>query len=617
MHRPTEPAISIIPSSPGGTNGDDIIRGTQTNSGDLIMLAPNGGMSSIDDNITSAHGGRGSNDVGLSSNRGGLGSFSPGGGRGSIDGNIAPPHGGRGSISGAISPGGGRGSISGAISPGGGRGSLGSIQSDVLTSQVKGKTTPAKKIPFWLWVIIAKSLGIKLHDKDKPIISAILHILTFGSAAGLFVTNAWFSGYDIISVHTKSDILDGTVSIMVMSFFCGLGVYSHRLAYRLFIHPKFLNMLRLHSKTIFKVHSALVIFVILLCFVVVMNVSTIEYTYSYQTNNSDSRPDHINPFEISNDTKFNPCQLVDVTVQVCQVYWICQMVFSVFFLVWNLLVAVVLVSVARTQTISIRRFLKELEMDAMLMGRRLSSKFARIEGIHMNQFIWKDDDSIADFFVAGSLPGHSGFSTQTSRMNSRAGSFNNLHLHLDESHINTQPPQQQQQQQHQQQSSGSRFHRLEEDGDGVELAVEPRIMSNQEIMYSFWRISNTVTLASVALQRWMSSITLMITAWSAIRLVYWLSHTPSLSGVFMFILPLLLLPLLASSYSEVNYEGKKILMSIMPTDERVDMFKYLYGQPIQMTVYGNSITYGTIGTVVAGILAAFTSKIFLQEINGI
>ena len=31
------------------------------------------------------------------------------------------------------------------------------------------------------------------------------------------------------------------------------------------------------------------------------------------------------------------------------------MVFSVFFLVWNLLVAVVLVSVARTQTISIRR----------------------------------------------------------------------------------------------------------------------------------------------------------------------------------------------------------------------------------------------------------------------
>ena len=33
-----------------------------------------------------------------------------------------------------------------------------------------------------------------------------------------------------------------------------------------------------------------------------------------------------------------------------------------------------------------------------------------------------------------------------------------------------------------------------------------------------------------------------------------------------------------------------------------------------MTVYGHPITYGTIGTVVAGILAAFASKILLQEI---
>ena len=100
-----------------------------------------------------------------------------------------------------------------------------------------------------LWIIIAKALGIKLHPNEKPITSAILHILTFGSAAGtfrtshgglifikfipaLFVTNGLISGYSVMSKHTKEDILDGTVSVMVMSFFCGLGVYSHRLAYR-------------------------------------------------------------------------------------------------------------------------------------------------------------------------------------------------------------------------------------------------------------------------------------------------------------------------------------------------------------------------------------------------
>ena len=45
------------------------------------------------------------------------------------------------------------------------------------------------------------------------------------------------------------------------------------------------------------------------------------------------------------------------------------------------------------------------------------------------------------------------------------------------------------------------------------------------------------------------------------------------------------------------------------------MFQYLYGHPVQMNVYGHAITYGTIGTVVAGILAAFASKILLQEIS--
>ena len=49
----------------------------------------------------------------------------------------------------------------------------------------------------------------------------------------------------------------------------------------------------------------------------------------------------------------------------------------------------------------------------------------------------------------------------------------------------------------------------------------------------------------------------------------------------------------------------------------MQLFQYLYGQPIQMTVYGHAISYGTIGTVVAGILAAFASKILLQEMSAL
>ena len=42
----------------------------------------------------------------------------------------------------------------------------------------------ARRIPYWLWIIIARMLGIKLSSDEKPIISAVMHIATFGSAAG-------------------------------------------------------------------------------------------------------------------------------------------------------------------------------------------------------------------------------------------------------------------------------------------------------------------------------------------------------------------------------------------------------------------------------------------------
>ena len=51
---------------------------------------------------------------------------------------------------------------------------------------VKGKMRSARRIPYWLWIIIARMLGIKLTEGEKPIISAVMHIATFGSAAGIY-----------------------------------------------------------------------------------------------------------------------------------------------------------------------------------------------------------------------------------------------------------------------------------------------------------------------------------------------------------------------------------------------------------------------------------------------
>ena len=56
------------------------------------------------------------------------------------------------------------------------------IRTEDLVSTVKGQTRQSKRIPPWLWLIIAKSLGIRIHDKDKLILAWILHLLTIISA---------------------------------------------------------------------------------------------------------------------------------------------------------------------------------------------------------------------------------------------------------------------------------------------------------------------------------------------------------------------------------------------------------------------------------------------------
>jgi hypothetical protein len=78
---------------------------------------------------------------------------------------------------------------------------------------------------------------------------------------------------------TQTDILDGIVAVAMVSLFVSLGIYSQRLAHRLFEHPKFLEMMRLHSKTIMKLNAAFLVVLVLAAFVTVLNLSTVNYSY--------------------------------------------------------------------------------------------------------------------------------------------------------------------------------------------------------------------------------------------------------------------------------------------------------------------------------------------------
>ena len=70
-----------------------------------------------------------------------------------------------------------------------------------------------------MWLGIAKSLGIKLHPGDGPVVSAVLHAATIISAAGMVFTNAFYSGYDTKSLQTTTDVVDGVVSVLMVTLF--------------------------------------------------------------------------------------------------------------------------------------------------------------------------------------------------------------------------------------------------------------------------------------------------------------------------------------------------------------------------------------------------------------
>lgn len=205
-------------------------------------------------------------------------------------------------------------------------GEAGLVGEDEVT-RPRGHVRQSRKIPRWVWYILAKSLGIKVHYNDKPIVGTFMHVLTLTFALMFAITNTWYKVYDIISEYTKETVLAGTVSIVIGLYWSILGVYANLLASRLFRNPRFHDSVRLHSKTIFKI-SAAGIMIVLGTAVIVMNIVGVRSLFDNET-----------------------CERVSLHFLVCKFMFISRASHSVLALVWNLMVGVVLLSVCRTHTI--------------------------------------------------------------------------------------------------------------------------------------------------------------------------------------------------------------------------------------------------------------------------
>lgn len=93
-----------------------------------------------------------------------------------------------------------------------------------------------------------------------------------------------------------------------------------------------------------------------------------------------------------------------------------------------------------------------------------------------------------------------------------------------------------------------------------------------------------IASTSRLLQRWMSSWIVFIMMWCAMLIMYWVSHSTTLSGILQFLFPLAALGLITSGYAEVNFEAQRLIQYILPTEDRMPVLYYISNIPLELRV---------------------------------
>ncbi|KAL4217621.1 hypothetical protein ACF0H5_022363 [Mactra antiquata] len=473
--------------------------------------------------------------------------------------------------------------------------------SDVSGSYVnittKQKITQSKRLPNWIWCLVTSVLGV--NDSFKWL-ATILYILTIVSALAFTFLGVLFVVYDISSLNSKTTLHIGAISLLLGFGWLALGIYSFKLAGRLFGDKDFAASVRGHSRTLFKISSAVFLIISGFLFTGLNLYSAFVDTYAA-----------------------SHCHVIGLHHLVCNSMFISRVIFTTFSVIWNLMVGCMLLSVCRTHTIGIRRFVRDLELD----GNRYEN-FWRQKLLHSKQGEYnKETNSIlcnSDWFNPvevdsnDEIPG-----SINTDVNDRQPVNNACTQPVNISRQQQQPGNQSDdvvlmrdsnspQETNRQGDDGNNENDDNSDNDSID--DEPNIMTDDEILLCYWKISSRMRFTSRCLQRWLASWLAFVGVWCADYVIYWLSHSPDVLGILQFVAPMFLVLVLCSAYAEANGEGQVMIRCICPTKDRYGLLNFLRQQPLQMQVFSLSISYNAILTVILAFSVAFSSRLILDEV---
>lgn len=207
------------------------------------------------------------------------------------------------------------------------------LNSDITEEQRSEKFGYSNKIPGWAWKIIVYVLGVTYSPNDKQsMLSRIIQVVTTIIGLTFCVTGITHQIYDIKSKMTNTSVMMGITNVLIGFIWICLGLYSQKLAARLFSNRNFVECVRLHSRTFLKISVA---GIFIFFSIGVMGINTYV---SYRN----FGPKH--------------CDKLKLNRYVCHVLFSSHVAFTFISLSWNVLVGCTLLAVCRTHTIGKHRF---------------------------------------------------------------------------------------------------------------------------------------------------------------------------------------------------------------------------------------------------------------------
>ena len=461
------------------------------------------------------------------------------------------------------------------------------------------------QLPSRLWWLLSKLVGIKTCNNDRPVLATLLYCVTLASSLTYGVTYIFYLYYDAESSDTYRTYPSSMLDFAVVIFYCALGTYGMSLISKIMTTKLLCDGVRLHSRTVFRINSQLMVAVI------VATIALLGYTI-----NTDTRSAH----------RFRLIQLPHFLLYILNYS---KIIYSGMLCFWNYICAWFLLSICRSHTITVRRMNSDLEFEGKVREflYLLNSSRKTIEKAVPDSLNGENDAHGVGFGSdrktrAGSSPSasldHNGACLVQEPF------FGSINADCSES-ISSQL---------------KRFSVSQDDTTGNDAmskfeaaADKPRnslpltdpnpqhlekyLLEDEDLFARYWNLNQKLKATSIVFQRWLSSWVAFAVMWVFNYLIQWVGTTKSISLQYVaaVLLPLLLLVIVCSSYAEVNNECRLVPTCIYPSQQKAVFLSSLAHFPLQLTVFSTTLSYQTIYAIIVTIGMALSTKIILDKLS--